>query len=321
MPFASVPQQFFPLDREINYTFEQDRAKSIDFRIINNTYNQLIGVKRPLPATSVTINIAAILRSQIAFTPRFGASGFRDLTDRGITIRVEAVETDSGLLVDTSPVRTFLIGDQQVITPGIRTTMPLERIIPADASDEISLLTEEDCTLYITAEGPDSTQIQSYSASGAGLHIFYLSPADFPGCETLTLDAGRYGEIRYTVVPASEEFTRIAWQSHAGSVEQYSFPVTQSTTLRTSKQRAEGYDGHLVTQIESSREMTFVSALEREEVLEPLCEILSSPNVWINRHGGFIPLDILSEEAVIRQYGVLRTLEIVSRPKNDQQWI
>lgn len=321
MPFVSVPQQFFSLEYDINYVFEQNQAKSIDFRIINDTDNQLIGAKRTAPATSISINIASILRSQIAFVPRFGASGFRNLTDRGVTVRVEAVETDSNLLVDTAPARTFLIGDQQTISPGIRTTMPLERIIPANVSDEISLLTEEDCTLYITAEGPDSTQIQSYSASGAGLHIFYISPADFPGCENLTLDAGRYGQIHYTVVPASEESVRIAWQSHAGSVEQYSFPVTRSTALRISKQRAEGDEGHLVTQIESSLEMTFVSALEREEVMESLGEILSSPNVWISRHGGFVPLDILSDEAVIQQYGVLRTLEIVTRPKNKQLWI
>lgn len=320
MPFVSVPQQFSSLERDINYVFEQSQAKNIDFHIINDANNQLIASKRSASATSVTINIAAILRSQISFTPRTGASGFRNLSDRGITVRVEAVETDSGLSVGIAPTRTFLIGDQKRVTYEIRTSMPLERIIPADASDEISLLTKGDCTLFITAEGPDSTQSQSYSATGAGLHIFYLSPADFPGCETLTLDAGTCGQIRYTVVPASEESTRIAWQSHAGSVEQYSFPVTRSTTLRTAKQRAEGEDGLLVTRIDASLEMTLVSALERKEVMESLAEILSSPNVWICRNGEFIPLDILSEEAVIQQYGVMRTLEIVSRPKNIQSW-
>lgn len=321
MSFTRIPQTFSSLEYDLTYIYEQSQAKNIDFRVINNVNNQLLGAKRGAATTSVSIDIAPILRSQISFIPRFGTSGFRNLRDRGITVRVEAVETDSGLLVDTAGPRTFLIGDQRDIMFGIRTTMPRERIIPADVSDEISLLSDSDVTFTITAEGPDSAQAQSYSESGAGLHIFYLSPADFPGCETLTLDTGRYGQIRYTVVPASTEFTRIAWQSHIGSVEQYSFPVTRSTSLRTTKQRAEGFDGHLVTRIDSTLEMVFVSALERNEVMEALSDILSSPNVWISRNGGFVPLDVLSDEAVIRQHGILRTLEIVSRPKNKLQWI
>lgn len=322
MQFSILPKQYASVDGEILYTFDQDQPQTVDFRVIEQSSNRLLGAKRSTASGSVAFNIAPIVRNQISIVPRVSRTGFLSSgSNRTVTVRVEAVESDTGEVIDTADERSFLAGDLADTNPGIRTTMPRDRIIPADCVDEITLLTNSDCTITVTAQNADTTIAESYRAEGAGCHIFLVSPGDFPECGTITIDAGSFGEIRYTVVPASDEFARLAWLSHVGSVEQYSFPVVRSTLLRSSKQRSEGLEGHLVTAVDTSREMTFVSAFEREEVLEALAEILSSRNVWIFRFGGYVPLDVLSEESVIRQSGSLCTTEIVARPKNNQQWI
>ena len=141
-----------------------------------------------------------------------------------------------------------------------------------------------------------SATAESFREAGAGLHVFRLDTRDFPGCETLTVDAGACGTVTYTLIPAAQEALRIAWRSCAGSIEHYSFPVIRSTTLRLE------------------------SAYETPETLEPLAGLLLSPEVWILRNGEYVPVDVRSEEAVIQRHGMLCSLEIVVRPKNNPSW-
>ena len=322
MQFTSLPRQYASVGQKILYSFNQDQTQSIDFRVIEQNSNILLGAKRSIETGNISFNIAPFVRNQFLFDTRKGRTGFISLrANRTVTVRVEAVKSGTGILVDTAEERTFIPGDVNNTNPGIRTTMPSDRIIPEDCSDEITLLTDTDCSITVTARNADTIIAENYRSEGAGYHTFFVSPEDFPECETITVDAGQYGSIHYTVVPASAESARLAWLSHVGSIEQYTFPVVSSTSIRSSKQRTEGVDGHLVTAVESSREMTFVSAFEREEVLEPLSELLSAREVWIFRLGGYIPIDILSDESVIHRAGSLCSMEIVARPKNNRLWI
>ena len=193
--------------------------------------------------------------------------------------------------------------------------MPLRRLIPEGACDELTLLADGPCTVTVTAMAGDTAAAESYRATEAGLHIFRLDLRDFPDAETLTVDAGTCGTVVYTVIPARQEAVRLAWRSRAGSVEHYSFPVLQTEVIRSVRQQAYGPDGRTAATAETDRETVLVSAYEGRQVLEALAELTSAPEVWIARDDTYTPVDIASDEAVVQRHGTLSCLEIAVRPK------
>ncbi len=320
MQFTQIPQQLAPLGGELRYAVEQNAAGNLDIRIVEEDSEKLLGAKRFAETVSADFDAAPILRRAVRFVPQTGGTGFQSTANRTVTARVEALETGSETIAATAPARTFLPGDDTTPAPCIRTTMPFDRLIPEGAADELTLLSNGACVVTVTGQSADTLVAQSYSSEESGFHLFRLDTRDFPACETLTVDAGTCGTVRYTVVPASQEAARIAWRSHAGSIEHYSFPVVRSTTLRVSKQAAEGCDGVFVTAVETHRETELVSAYESPEMLEILAETISSPEVWMLCDEGYLPVEVLTQECVVRQRGVLCALELVVRPQKSVSW-
>ena len=193
--------------------------------------------------------------------------------------------------------------------------MPLSRLIPEGACDELTLLTDGPCTVTVTALAGDTATAESYHATEPGLHLFRLDLRDFPGAESLTVDAGACGTVTYSVIPARQEAVRLAWCSRAGSVEHYTFPVMQTAIVRSIRQQAYGTDGRTVATAETDRETMLVSAYEGRQVLEALAELTAAPEVWIAGGDVYTPVDIATDEAVIQRHGTLSCLEIAVRPK------
>ena len=127
-----------------------------------------------------------------------------------------------------APARTFLPGAEAAEAPALLTRMPLNRLIPEGTCDELTLLADSSVTVTVTAQAGDTTTAESYRTEEAGLHLFRLDTPDFPGAETVTVDAGACGTVTYTVIPALEGALRLAWRSSAGSVEHYTFPVVRT---------------------------------------------------------------------------------------------
>ena len=320
MQFTQIPQQLAPLGGEIRYAVEQNAAGNLDIRIVEEDSEKLLGAKRFAETTSADFDAAPILRRAVRFVPQTGSTGFQPTANRTVTARVEALETGSETIAATAPARTFLPGNETPEAPCIRTTMPLERLIPEGAADELTLWSDEACVVTVSGHSADSVTAENYQSESTGLQIFRLDTRDFPACETLTVDAGECGVVRYTVIPATQEAVRMAWRSRCGSIEHYSFPVMRSTTLRVSRQRAETADGHLVTAVETDRETELVSAYEIPEMLETLAGIVTAPQVWRVDGEAYTPVDVVTEEAVVQQRGVLRALELVVRPKSSVSW-
>ena len=55
-------------------------------------------------------------------------------------------------------------------------------------------------------------------------------------------------------------------------------------------------------------------------MLEALAEIIAAPQVWSIDGEACTPVDVVTQEAVVQQRGVLRALELVVRPKNSVSW-
>ncbi|WP_418982339.1 hypothetical protein [Alistipes sp.] len=217
-------------------------------------------------------------------------------------------------LTATAPARTFLPSAEAVAAPGMLTTMPAVRLLPDGACDELTLLTAAAQSVTVIARNAETTTAVNYSVPGPGVYLFRLDARDFPGAETLTVDAGACGSVSYTRVAAPCDGVRLAWRSSAGSVEHYTFPVEVSAVVEATKSRAYGPDGRTAAGT-LERRRTLRSAFEVRPVLEALSELTATPDVWLVTPTGYKPVDVVSEQAVVHRHGTLSCLEIAVRPR------
>ncbi len=314
MQFTQIPQQYAPLGGELRYAVSREAAGNIDIRITGAADGALLGAKRFAAVAEASFDAAPYLRRQLRFVPVMGGTGFYPAEGRTVTAVVEAAGADGGAAVATTPARTFLPGAETPEGPRLRTSMPLTRLIPEGAGDELTLLTDGACTVTVTAEAGDTTTAESYRTADAGLHLFRLDTRDFQGAERITVDAGVCGTVVYSVTLALQETVRLAWRSNAGSVEHYTFPVVRTTTVRAGRQEAEGREGRVVVASDMEREMLLASAYESQAVLEALAELTTAPEVWIAGEDGYTSVSVATDEAVVRRHGTLCCLEIAVRP-------
>lgn len=295
MLFTRIPQQYAPLGGELRYAVSQETAGNIDIRIVDAAAGSAAGIGAAVsPGGADRAGTRGPVSDGSAL---LGAKRFAAVAEAAF-----------------APARTFLPGDAPG-TPGLRTSMPLVRLIPEDACDELTLLTDGPCIVTVTAEAGDTATAESYRASEAGLHLFRLDMRDFPGAERVTVDAGTCGTVVYSVTPAVQGQVRLAWRSSAGSVEHYTFPIVRTTTVRTERREAEGPQGRVVAAAETDREIVLVSAYETRSMLEPLAELTATAAAWIVTEKRYISVDIATEEAVVQRRGTLSCLEIAIRPK------
>ena len=197
MLFTRIPQQYAPLGGELRYAVSQETAGNIDIRIVDAAAGSaagigaavspggadragtrgpvgdgsaLLGAKRFAAVAEAAFDAAPYLRRRLHFTPATGRTGFYPAEGRTVTAVVEAAGTDGEAAAAVAPARTFLPGDAPG-TPGLRTSMPLVRLIPEDACDELTLLTDGPCIVTLTAEAGDTATAESYRATEAGLHM------------------------------------------------------------------------------------------------------------------------------------------------------
>lgn len=213
----------------------------------------------------------------------------------------------------TAPARTFLPTAKPATAPTLLTTLPAVRLLPDGACEELTLLTAGAQNVTVIARSGDTTTAASYSIPEAGLHLFRIDARDFPGAETLTVDAGACGTIDYTLVAPPCGGVRLAWRSSAGSVEHYTFPTETEAIVETAKGRVYGPEGYVPTG-ESERRRTLRSAFEVRPVLEALAELTCSPAVWLVTAAGYEPVDVVSEDAVVHRHGTMCCMEITIRP-------
>lgn len=320
MQFTQIPPIIASTGHELLFVVKQESAGNIDIRVTNKTSGKTLAAKRFTNTSLASFDIEPRVREAFLFSPSTGGSGFKSNTGRSINVQALAYESGKTTLAASSPVIHISAGDGTESKARIQTSMPLERLIPAGSCDELSLFAEQCCSVTVSGRTRDSTVAENFTSSQTGLQIFRLNTADFPGCDTITVDAEPCGRVVYTVIPARQNAVRLAWRSHAGSIEHYSFPVIRSSSILTEKQRAEGIEGSLICAAESVRETTLVSAYENSETLNALAEITAARNVWIADADRYIPIDVQTDKAVIQRYGSLCSLELVFRDKNSLPW-
>lgn len=322
MQFSLIPPENSPLGGAIRYEVRHNTAEDIDVQLLDATTGVTLAAKRFASVTSAGFDAAPALRRCLRYAPEAGATGFLSAADRHLKVTARALLTNHQDIAETADIRTFLPGARIPEGSEILTSMSLGRLIPEGACDELTLFSEEKCSLTVSAVSADSVTAENYASPNSGLQVFRLDTRDFPGAETILVDAGACGTVSYTVVPAREEAVRLAWRSREGSIEHYSFPIVESATHHTDKVRAEGADGVVVTAAKSDFRARLVSAYESRGVLEALAGIIDAPEVWIVKEEGYEPVDVTTDEATIHRHGTMSCLEIDIRStrKNAITW-
>lgn len=307
MQFTQIPSDYAPLDGGIVYAFEAAQSGTHNFRIIDVTSGDELGVKRFYATAKGRFDIAPYLRDRIRYTPAAGSTGFAGADGRSVTVRVE---TDGA----ATPARTFLPGRTAGRSLEIRTSLPRIRLLGRGECEEITLLGDDPCTATLLTGNDGTVESVTYRDTVGGLRLFRLDTADFPQAETITLRFGEAGEVEYRIVERTREARRLAWVGRAGSIEHYTFPIEQLCEVRVAKERICGREGPATVRCEREVRTTLVSAFETAETAEALTDILSAPAVWlVGKEGSHVPVDVLTDRAVIRRHGAFSCLEITIR--------
>ncbi len=317
MTFTQIPPEYAPLGGELRYTVTTPETATLDLRIADAGNGTLIGAKRFAGITSASFDAAPYLRRAVAFVPTTGSTGFHMADGRSVAAYIEAQTAQAAGTAPSvhSPLRTFLPCRTNVTAPALLTSMPLVRLISHGECDELTLFSDEAVTVTVTAQAGTTATAESYRTATGGLHVFRLDTRDFPEAETLAVDAGACGSVAYTVIPAFSGARRLAWRSSAGGIEHYTFPIEKSESVKTTRQRAYGAEGHLVARTRTERRTVLVSAYEPRAALEGLSEVLSSPDVWLAGDDGYTAIDVVTEKSVLHRHGAVTCLEIEIRPK------
>lgn len=320
--FTQIPDNNTPLGGAVVYAFACDEPQTVDLRVTEAESGTLLGVRRFVEVSAAECDIAPMLRRALRITPTTGGTGLVSAAGRQVAARVELCAEAAEEVLATAPDRIFPGCRTALTGPMILTTMPENRLIAPGEGDELLFFTAAAGTVTVTERSHDFLMVHRYPVSGAGLWLFRLDMRNFSTAESVTVDAGACGTVRYTVAAVPDGAVRLAWRSGEGSVEQCTFPTVRSVSVAAEKQRAVGPDGHAGAAAELERRELLVSAFEPAEVLEALGEVLASPDVWRVADGEYEGVDVLTEEAVVRRCGTMSTLELEIRPKrkNRMPW-
>lgn len=312
MQFTRIPDSYAPLGGPLIYAFDGDRS-DFDVRITDPAQQTAYGAKRFAAATEAAFDIAPYLRRALRFTPLTSESGVHDGSGRMLRVVVAVTDRTTRQTI-TAPVRVVLPSVAQPGGPALLTAMPRTRLIAAGESDELTFVTYAPLQLTVSADYGPHTTTETHSIPADGLHLFRLNTADFPRADRITVEAGSCGTVVYSVMQPVQEAVRLAWRSRAGSIEHYTFPIEVAAGFEADRHCACGPDGS-VSRSDVTSYRTLRSALERREVLEPLAELIATPEVWIVEGARYTPVEVATDRAVVHRYGALRYLEIVIRPK------
>lgn len=313
MIFTKIPELFASLQGELPYEFANASEENVVLSIMDVRTGNCLGVKQFYDTTSGVTDIAPMVRKEIRFVPSEEPMGIYDTANRSALIEVY---TASG---QRSDQREFLPGRIDGQPAQVLTTMPFRRIVARGEVDEITVLAPDGFRVEVSTDRGSATTM--YYTGGESISLFRFEADYFePGTSSIALkfiaQEAVIHQIDYTVVPAVHTGRRLAWQSAAGSIEHYTFPVIKSEAEKIEK--GEVYTptgGYTPTRLSAERTTTLLSAYEPGATIEALAAIAASPQVWIVTDGRYDEVDVLPSEQIIRRHGSLRCVGIEIRPK------
>ncbi len=307
LSFTTSPRQTTTSGKDATFVVHSTQNATLLSRITDTSTQQPLITKCFMSVTDCRFDIGYAVNRAVVFRPSTKFTGFIDARERSLPLRAECYDVaHPEEIVRSSPFRMYSSDITLPSSPQIFTTLPRERILRQDECEEILLAGGSPITVELGIKTRQETAEQKFSTKGDGVALFFLNAAQYRNVEQLTLTVNG-SRIVYTLAPPLPEGRRMAWRSHTGVVEHYTFPIVHSSTRMTDKEWPRHSDDGTRPTCHLTR---LVSAYESRPMLEALSEIIAAPQVWTVIDKQYIPVKVITDHTLTHRYGVLSHLEI-----------
>ncbi len=306
--FITYPQNYNSLYSELSYRYESDVEGDITLFVTDTLSDEILGVKKFYSTSTADINIAPLVREYVYPDVTLGDTSFLDPYRQGV---ISVAVGDGADLV--SDPRIFSLSKFDEMSVGLISTLPAtNRAMSVDESEQIRLRVdpllpiEMEQRQYIYGESEpidiSSLECEAQSLGFATFNFLVDTPADY-NVERIELDFIQddavIAQLQYTIIDPPEEATRVAWISHRGTIEHYTFPTVEGRRFDTSGETT----------------LTLSSAYEEFVIRQALSEIIDSPRVWVILDRGISELEyrevkVVSSEMEISPRAALAVVEL-----------
>lgn len=281
-----------------------DTENIVTVEITDERGTKTIGEKKLHGETSYTVNAANYMARQITVKPvsdkwrGFGKAGERSTVSR---IRIDN---------ELSPA-TQITGGTEICK---------ECRLLSNASGIPKLAPGEKDEMAFIAPGKTITAQALLSGNNIGKKIdlgtiqceegVYVLIVDSDNMRQEGLDGFTYMEItisdnntiiarrKYEIAHVSPKAVRLCWQNPYGQIDYHTFTMIEKR-IEADKTKTYLADGYNTAGISLETTYYITSDCEPRETIQWLAEILKSPKVWMAGNGGFIRMDVLTDNAVV----------------------
>ena len=307
---VDIPAQYSSVFRNLIYAYQGiGTGKVVDIEICGGTPVETLGVKRIADTGIVRVNVSGYLKRQLSPRPvKPMGSGFYTDGGRIIVCMVKNGDNVTFPRIFTAALKNLSPGD-------LLTLMPLHRNIGRSEKDEVSFVTEGgpcSASFEVKGAGTVSFAADDYMA-GAGICTFVtdmewvMSKVREKGgnpslCRAvhvrISSGGGELAHMIYILKDTPKRSIRVCWLNSLGGIDYFTFNVVVSQQIRSVKERIISGETYMTVASAAETHMELNSGYLPEALLESLSEIVASSRVWVCRDGGFVPLDVVSTEAV-----------------------
>ncbi len=312
MKFTSIPDNGSPWSDELIYSIDSEVDTPtnlvVDIRDIDN--NISLGRCRLYNVTTASVNIAPYLRSTKNLEIRESGS---------LMAYISPAARNIGVLANgyASEQRTFF-----------RTTLDCnkERVLSLIATPQVISLGEQ-IRLTVFAKENIRVTVDAYSSR---MHLgsqelsqhTYGNPIEIvvPTAEmssdterivvTIYSDNGGLQRTTYCVVKRDLSAHRLMWYNRLGGVECYTFPRSMRTSYIAKCSKAIGTSGYPLDVCQTEQHYRLTSAIEVEEEMNRIAEIIFSPVVFELNGESVEPVELTTRELRFDSHGAMRQLSI-----------
>ncbi len=281
--FTTTPSNYGSLYSEQLYVFNNGNAQDCTITIKDAESGATLGVKKFYDTVEASINISPIVRPYAIPSLERSTSGFVTTSNEG-SIRVVLVADDG----TQSDERLFILSREDQLADSQFTTIASERTISLgdcerlcfSVSDRSEMVAEvRNMILVGDTPSPVNTYTYYYNIESTTPMVNFILQARDTRFDTSTAsipldsvvmrikcDSEIVHEINYTVIDPAQNATRLAWISHSGSIEHYTFPHIEQ---------------RMVDEL-GEETLALVSAPESYSMRCAIAQMVSSPRVWID---------------------------------------
>lgn len=290
---------FFGIDTE------SSTPENIAVEVVNTTSGEVVATQQIRGVTTAKINIAPYLAHAIEQNPTSQPnSSMAEAPTATFHIRIGEVQSDSV---------TVSVNSHSLTPDTIISSMPSKRRMAYGEHDEVLICCQKNSLIKALLTSDKGEEVAIEYVTNSGIATLFISTEDF-GTSTrklsveLSCNGEVFGTLDYTVAPTTSQATRLVWLSELGSVERYTFPITNKCHRSISKRLVRTEDT-LLTVRSTTREIeTLASRYESRATIEALIQAASAIKVWVEVEGSLYEVEVCNSSI---EYNLFNEPDIV----------